>query len=226
MRLPPLLFALAVLGVLVVPPLAVAAAYALVRWRRGRGMAGGPAVSRSVAEVGAAFGTAPWLLLALWPVDPPPGTAMTRLLPLTDLATQLSGPPLMAAVQIVGNLMLFAALGAFAPVRSAAFAGPWRVFALGVAASLSLEICQRLFATGRVFSVDDVLLNALGCVLAGLVTRHWWRRRPSAGSGPGAPRRPGRARSGPAGCACGVDTPGTRPRRARRPPSPWPATRR
>jgi len=151
-------------------------------------------------------GTVPWLILIMWPADPPPGTVTTRLVPLTDLAAVLSGPPATAVVQIGGNLLVFAALGVLAPLRFPALAGAWRLFALGASASLAIEVCQKLFVAGRVFSVDDVLLNGLGCALAGLAGRRWWHSRPRGGSEP-------------VGCACGVDTPGARPRPARRLPT-------
>ena len=50
------------------------------------------------------------------------------------------------------------------------------VVAAGAAAgSLLVETLQWALGLGRVSSVDDVLLNTLGAVLAALVTRPWWR---------------------------------------------------
>jgi glycopeptide antibiotics resistance protein len=50
------------------------------------------------------------------------------------------------------------------------------VVAAGAAAgSLLVETLQWALDLGRVSSVDDVLLNTLGAVLAALVTRPWWR---------------------------------------------------
>jgi hypothetical protein len=169
--------ALAALGVVLLPPAAAVATVGLVRWRRGRGAPAGRAWSRSLAEVGMVAGTAPWLPLVMWPTDPPPGTVRVRLVPLTDLAAQLSGTPANAVVQIGGNLLVFAALGLLAPLRFRLLAGGWRLLGLGAAASLAVEASQWVFATGRVFSVDDVLLNGLGCALAGLLGRRWWPDR-------------------------------------------------
>ena len=121
-------------------------------------------------------GTAPWLVMALWPIDLPPDTVRWRLLPFTDIVAQLSGPAGEAFAQIVANLVVFFLLGAFAPVRFAVLTGAARLLALGAAASLTLEVSQQVFGTGRVFSVDDVLLNGVGCMLGGLVSRRWWSR--------------------------------------------------
>lgn len=128
----------------------------------------------SVAEVGMVYGSLPWLWMILTPVKVPSGTVMTHWVPLEDLLS-LSGTE-QFWIQFLGNLGVFFALGAFAPLRAAALASPWRLLALGAGCSLTVEVLQRLFVGGRVFSVDDVLLNAVGCLLGGIVTYRWWRR--------------------------------------------------
>lgn len=147
-------------------PVAVLATVAL-RWLR-------PSRSwrDSIAEVGMIFGTLPWVWMILTPVEVPPETTMVHLVPLTDIVALVRGGQ--AVTQIGGNLGVLFALGVFAPVRWRALAGFGRLFLLGAACSLGLETLQRVLATGRVFSVDDVLLNALGCVLGGLISRYWW----------------------------------------------------
>lgn len=169
------------LGVALLAPLAGAAVVGLARWRLGRGLPARQAWSRSVAEVAMVAGTVPWLVMGLWPIELPAGAVRWYLLPLRDLAAQLSGPPGEAFTQIVANLLIFFALGTFAPVRFAALAGSARLLVLGVVGSLTLEISQQVFGTGRVFSVDDVLLNGLGCLAGGLVSRRWWLRRAVSG---------------------------------------------
>jgi hypothetical protein len=164
----------AVLGLAAVLLLAAAATVALARWRLRRETPPRRAWTRSLAEVAMVAGTMPWLVMALWPIDLPPGAVRWRLLPFTDAAAQLSGPPGEAFAQIIGNLLVFSAIGLFGPVRFHPLTGGARLFALGATASLALEICQQAFGTGRVFSVDDVLLNGLGCLLGGLVSRPWW----------------------------------------------------
>ncbi|SCL16094.1 VanZ like family protein [Micromonospora rhizosphaerae] len=132
---------------------------------------------RSVAEVGAVAGTVPWVWMIL---TPRPAPRQVDLVPLRDLADLLVGPPATVVVQVVGNLLVFAALGFFAPVRFAALAGVGRLFLLGAAGSVLVESLQYLLDLGRVSSVDDVLLNAAGAALAGLLSRPGWAGRRSA----------------------------------------------
>ncbi|OLR94373.1 VanZ family protein [Actinokineospora bangkokensis] len=149
-------------------PLAVLVAWALARARRAGGA--GWAWRRSLAEVGLVYGTVPWVWLTLMPgsgAGVVPGRV--SLVPLRDLAT-------MGALGIAGNLLVFAALGFFAPVRFAALASLPRVLALGAVCSALVEVAQFAFRLDRVSSVDDVLLNAAGAALAALASRRWWRR--------------------------------------------------
>ncbi|MFI5953965.1 VanZ family protein [Cryptosporangium sp. NPDC051539] len=140
-----------------------------------------------LAEVGIVYGTVPWLWLTLMP-GPGAGVVPGRvsLVPLHDLAT-------MGVLGIVGNLLVFAALGCFGPLRFAALASVPRILALGAACSILVETAQYVFRLDRVSSVDDVLVNTAGAVLAGLASRPWWRTR-AAGPGGGAGTRPPRRR--------------------------------
>lgn len=131
---------------------------------------------RSIAEVGMVFGTLPWVWMILTPVKVPPDTKMVHLIPLSDLIALMAQGQ--GVIQIGGNLGVLFALGAFAPVRWHALASPWRLLLLGAGGSLVLELSQRALATGRVFSVDDILLNALGCLLGGLLSYRWWACAP------------------------------------------------
>ena len=90
------------------------------------------------------------------------------LVPLRDLLT-------MSAGQVVGNLLVFAALGFFAPMRFAALASVPRILALAAGCSVLVETAQYVLRLDRVSSVDDVLLNAAGAGLAALASRRWWR---------------------------------------------------
>ncbi|TDC39881.1 VanZ family protein [Micromonospora sp. 15K316] len=145
---------------------------------------------RSVAEVGAVAGTVPWVWMILTPRAAP---RAVDAVPLHDLVDLLTGAPTTAVVQVVGNLLVFAALGFFAPVRLAGLAGPGRLFLLGAAGSVLVEVLQYALDLGRVSSVDDVLLNAAGAVLAGLLSRPWWAGRRAASApqlaAPATPRR-------------------------------------
>jgi hypothetical protein len=124
---------------------------------------------RSLAEVGMVYGTVPMVWLTLQP-GAAPGVAPGRvsLVPLRDLVT-------MGPIGIGGNLLVFSALGFFAPIRFAALASLPRILALGAACSVLVETAQYVFRLDRVSSVDDVLVNAAGAALFGLASRRWWR---------------------------------------------------
>ncbi|CAL9599792.1 VanZ family protein [Streptomyces sp. Tu 3180] len=163
-----------VLMTLVTVPLAVLVAWALARRRRAAGAAS--AWRRSLAEVGMVHGTVPFLWLTLMPgagAGVVPGRV--SLVPLRDLVT-------MGPLGFVGNLLVFAALGFFAPVRFAAPASVPRILALGAGCSVLVETAQYVLRLDRVSSVDDVLVNAAGAVLAGLASRRWWRATAKAPS--------------------------------------------
>jgi glycopeptide antibiotics resistance protein len=145
-------------------PVAVLVVFLLV-WRR----SGARPWRTSVAEVGMIYGTVPWVWMTMLPgshAGEVPGRF--SLIPLRDLFS-------MTAPGIVGNLLVFAALGFFAPLRFSFLASIPRVLALGAGCSLLIEIAQYVLRLDRVSSVDDVLLNATGAGLAALASRRWWR---------------------------------------------------
>ncbi|MBM0276605.1 VanZ family protein [Micromonospora sp. STR1s_6] len=156
-------------------PVAVLAAWILARRRRDAGTAS--AWRRSLAEVGIGYGTVPWVWMIMLPGDQAgvvPGRV--SLVPLRDLVTIFAdGGPLTATVQVVGNLLVFAALGFLAPLRFAALRSVPRILALAAACSVVVEAAQYVLRLDRVSSVDDVLLNAAGAGLAALASRRWWR---------------------------------------------------
>lgn len=174
-----------VLMTLVGLPLAALVVWVLARHRRSAGRAS--AWRTSVAEVGVVYGTVPFLWMTMMPGS---GAGVVHgrlsLLPLRDLVT-------MGTLGIVGNLLVFAALGLFLPVRFAALASAPRVVALGAGCSVLVETAQYVLRLDRVSSVDDVLVNAAGAGLAALASRRWWSTRA------GAPE--GRSPRTPAGCS-------------------------
>jgi hypothetical protein len=135
----------------------------------------------AVADVIMVTGTAPWLWMILTPGN---GGESLSLTPLRDLSAMLQGPAETAFVQVGGNLLVFAALGAMLPVRSARFASLPRIAGVAAVASLTVELLQYGLRLGRVSSVDDVLVNTAGAVLAAIVTRRWWASRIAAGTVP------------------------------------------
>ncbi len=154
-------------------PVAGLAVWALASVRRGAGTAA--AWRRSLAEVAIVYGTVPMVWLTMMP-GPGAGLVAGRvsLVPLRDLAT-------MGTLGIAGNLVIFAALGFFAPIRFPALASVPRVLALGAGCSALVEIGQYVFQLDRVSSIDDVLVNAVGAGLAGLASYRWHARpRPAA----------------------------------------------
>ncbi|MER5795013.1 VanZ family protein [Streptomyces sp. NPDC001980] len=156
-----------VLMTLVTLPLAALAAWALAHRRRAAGVPW--AWRTSLAEVGMVHGTVPFVWLTMMPGEAA-GTAPARvsLVPLRDLVT-------MGSLGIVGNLLVFASLGFFAPMRFAALASVPRILALGAGCSVLVETAQYVLRLDRVSSVDDVLVNTVGALLAGLASRPWWR---------------------------------------------------
>lgn len=157
------------IGLITVAALPVAA---LVAWAlaRRRGAAGDASAWRkSLCEVGIVYGTAPsvWLIML-------PGaragevSGYVTLVPFRDLVTMDTG-------QIVGNLLVFAVLGFCVPLRFRALASLPRILALAAACSVFLETAQYVLRLDRVTSIDDVLLNTTGAVLAALASRPWWR---------------------------------------------------
>ncbi|WP_433611319.1 VanZ family protein [Dactylosporangium sp. CA-139114] len=156
-----------VLMTLVLLPVAGLVAWALASLRRAAGVASPWRLS--LAEVGMVHGTVPWIWLTMMP-GPGAGVVPGRLslIPLRDLVD-------MGLLGIGGNLLVLAALGFFAPIRFAALASGPRILALGAGGSILIETLQYVLRLDRVSSVDDVLLNTVGCVLAGLASRRWWR---------------------------------------------------
>ncbi|WP_091105490.1 VanZ family protein [Micromonospora citrea] len=162
------------LMMLVALPLAALVVWALAHRRRADGPTS--AWRTSTAEVSMVYGTVPLVWMTTMP-GPGAGIAPGRvsLVPLRDLLT-------MGPVGIGGNLLIFAALGFFAPMRFAALASVPRILGLGAGCSALVETAQYILRLDRVSSVDDVLVNAAGAVLAALASRHWWRttaERPS-----------------------------------------------
>ena len=148
-------------------PLAAVVVWALASIRRAAGVTS--AWRMSLAEVGMVYGTVPLVWLTMMP-GPGAGIVPGRvsLVPLRDVVT-------MGPIGIGGNLLIFAALGFFAPMRFAALASAPRILALGAGCSLAVELAQYVFRLDRVSSVDDVLVNAVGALLFGLASRRWWR---------------------------------------------------
>ena len=163
-------------------PLAALAVWALARRRGVTGIT--PAWRMSLAEVGIVYGTVPWVWMIMLPGDRAgavPGRV--SLVPLRDLLTILADRgPVTLTGQVVANLLVFAALGFFAPLRFEALASVPRILTLAAGCSVLVEAAQYVLRLDRVSSVDDVLLNTAGAGLAALASRRWWRATARASS--------------------------------------------
>ncbi|CAL9657570.1 hypothetical protein SUDANB108_06871 [Streptomyces sp. enrichment culture] len=169
------------LGMVALLPLSGLVVWVLAHRRRAAGTEPAWAVRRSLAEVALVHGTVPWVWLILMP-GARAGEVSGRLslVPVTDLVT-------MGPLGILGNLLVFAALGFFAPIRFTALTSLPRILALGAGCSVLVETLQYVLRLDRVSSVDDVLVNATGAALAALASRRWWRARTAT---PDDTRRP------------------------------------
>ena len=145
-------------------PLVLQTVWSLVRRRTVRGSRSVDAWRTSVADVSIVYGTVPWVWLTMLPGSRAGEvTGAVSLVPLRDLET-------MSTVQVVGNLLIFAALGFLTPLRFPALASVPRVTALAAGCSALIETAQYVLRLDRVSSVDDVLLNAAGAGLAAVVS--------------------------------------------------------
>jgi glycopeptide antibiotics resistance protein len=165
--------------VLVGVPLGALVIVWLVRRRIRRGWSPRWAWRATVAEVCLVVGTVPWVWMIMTPTS---GTQGLQLIPLHDLQAVLTGDD--SVVQVIGNLLAFAALGFVLPIRFRLADAKWvpGVVALVVAGvSLLVEVLQFTLQLGRVSSVDDILLNTAGAVLAAFASVRWWRSRADNG---------------------------------------------
>lgn len=162
-------------AILIGVPLGIAVVWALIQWRLRHGATRSWAWRASIAEVGLVLGTLPWVWMIMTPGNAVSGVS---LVPFRDVVTTLQGGD--ALVQIGGNLLVLASVGFFLPIRFRLATDrrvPAAVALIAAGFSLLLEVLQYMLQLGRVSSVDDVLVNALGAVLACLASRHWWRSR-------------------------------------------------
>lgn len=129
----------------------------------------------TVADVGIVVGTLPWLWMLL---AARAGRSRIDPVPFHDLVDLLSDSD--AAAQIVGNLLAFAAVGFFLPIRlrlARPALVPLMVALIVAGLALVVEVFQFVLDLGRVASVDDILLNTLGALIACVASVAWWRSR-------------------------------------------------
>ena len=163
-------------GTVLLLPVALLVAAALAIRRTVTGTERGWAWRRSLAEVGIVYWTVPCVWMTMMPgshAGDVPGRY--SLIPLKDLLT-------MGWPGIVGNLLVLAAVGLFAPMRFTALASFPRILAFAAGCSFLIETAQYVLQLDRVSSVDDILINTAGAGLAALASRRWWRVQVGASS--------------------------------------------
>jgi hypothetical protein len=148
---------------LLILPLAGGAAYR--RRRRSR------SPREALAEVGLVCWTLPFLAMLFTPQNAP---RSVDLVPLHDLPSWVSGGPGTAIAQVGGNLAVLAGVGFFLPIRFRWARSLPRILLIAAAGAAVIEALQWVLAIGRVSSLDDVLVNSAGAVLAAACSRPWW----------------------------------------------------
>ncbi|MFC9585774.1 VanZ family protein [Streptomyces yangpuensis] len=154
-----------------------------------------PAV-RALAMLAAFAGTVLFsVVLARLTLEPSAASAAlvhSNLQPGRSIEAYLeNASTLEAARQLGGNLLLGVPFGVLLPVLLPPARGLLRVAAVTVCLMTLVELIQGALVTGRVFDIDDVILNTTGALLGYLLIglrlgravhprrRHWWHRRPS-----------------------------------------------
>jgi drug/metabolite transporter (DMT)-like permease len=181
-------------------PLAALLAWFWARLRSRRGVSARDALAEALMVAG----TAPWLGPLLVRNPNPRAPRLVYLIPFVDLSEQIAKGPRYLAIELGGNLAVFAVLGFFMPIRYRV--GPLAVALVAGTASAGVEVVQYLFDLHRTSSIDDVIINTTGAVLAALASRRWWRRRRSGRHAAGA----GGAGPDAAGISSGERSPGMR----------------
>jgi glycopeptide antibiotics resistance protein len=101
------------------------------------------------------------------------------LAPFSDLLEKFHHPPAYVLEQIGGNLLVLTGFGFLGPIR-------WRIHPqwiveIAASSSAAAETLQWALRPGRVASVDDVLVNTVGALLAVVCARRWWPARVVSG---------------------------------------------
>jgi glycopeptide antibiotics resistance protein len=111
-------------------------------------------------------------VLTLGPGDTSGTGAQDNLRPFATINRALDRGTFLALFQVVGNGLLFVPFGFLAPLAFPRLRVLTAVF-VAAAASAALEIVQLTHIAGRIFDVDDVILNVAGACLGGLIAGIW-----------------------------------------------------
>ncbi|GAA2624704.1 MULTISPECIES: VanZ family protein [Streptomyces] len=148
---------------------------------------------RALAMVAAFVGTVLFsAVLARLTLEPSAASAAlvhSNVRPGHSIHAYLEGTSTIEAVrQLGGNLLLGVPFGVLLPVLLPPARGLLRVAAVTVVMMTLVELTQGALVTGRVFDIDDVILNTAGALIGYLLIglrlgravhprrRHWWNR--------------------------------------------------
>lgn len=98
--------------------------------------------------------------------------ASDNFTPFAEINRSLADGSLRSLAQVVGNALLFAPFGVLVPLSFPRLRILTAVLAAAVA-SASVEIVQLTHLAGRMFDIDDVILNVTGACVGGLLVALW-----------------------------------------------------
>lgn len=113
--------------------------------------------------------------VTLGPGDPEAAAgagASDNFTPFAEINRSLADGSLHSLAQIVGNALLFVPFGILVPLSFPRLSIVTAVLA-AAAASATVELVQLTHIAGRMFDIDDVILNVSGALLGGLLVATW-----------------------------------------------------
>ncbi|MFJ3832190.1 VanZ family protein [Streptomyces sp. NPDC090046] len=147
------------------------------------------ALAMLLAFVGTVLFSAVLARLTLEPSAASADLVHSNVRPGHSISAYLDGTSTIEALrQLGGNLLLGLPFGVLLPVLLPPARGLLRVAAVTVVLMTLVELTQGALITGRVFDIDDVILNTAGALVGYLLIglrlgravhprrRHWWNR--------------------------------------------------
>ncbi|SHM37552.1 VanZ family protein [Cryptosporangium aurantiacum] len=113
--------------------------------------------------------------VTLGPGDPEAAAgaaASDNFTPFAEINRSLDDGSLRALAQVLGNALLFVPFGVLVPLSFPRLRVLTAVLA-AAAASACVELVQLTHLAGRMFDIDDVILNVTGAFLGGLLVAVW-----------------------------------------------------
>ena len=113
--------------------------------------------------------------ITLGPGDPEAAAgaaASDNYAPFAEINRSLADGSLRSLAQIAGNALLFVPFGILVPLAFPRLSIVTAVLA-AAAASAVVELVQLTHIAGRMFDIDDVILNVSGALFGGLLVATW-----------------------------------------------------